>query len=131
MRKIVTSPKTFEDFEVWQEAHQWVLWVDKFAESFPKKEMHGLISQLCRAAISIPANIAVGYKKRGKAGKAYYYNIAQGSIEQCRYYLNLVEDLGYGDTDRLKAGLEEISRLLKPYLKTVAGKSSPQRRIHA
>ena len=70
--------KTFEDLIVWQKAHQWVLSVYRFTESFPKRELFGLTSQLCRAAISIPANIAEGFKKMGKADKARFYNIAQG-----------------------------------------------------
>ncbi len=113
------ASKTFEDLIVWQKAHQWVLQVYKFTQSFPKNEQFGLTSQLRRAAISIPANIAEGFKKMGKADKARFYNIAQGSIEECRYYLILAKDLGYGDTDMLKVGLEEISRLLEAYMRAV------------
>jgi four helix bundle protein len=52
-------------------------------------------------AQSIPANIAEGFRRRGKADKARFMNIAEGSIEECRYFLILVKDLGYGDTERL------------------------------
>lgn len=113
------SSKTFEDLLVWQKAHQWVLEVYRFSEPFPKRELFGLTSQLRRAAISIPANIAEGFKRTGKADKARFYNIAQGSIEECRYYLILGNDLGYGDTQMLKAGLEEVSRLLEAYMRAV------------
>ncbi len=68
-----------------------------------------------RAAVSIPANIAEGFRRRGKADKARYMNIAEGSLEECRYYLILAHDLGYGDTYALTAALEETSRLLNAY----------------
>jgi four helix bundle protein len=61
--------KSFQDLIVWQKAHQFVLSVYHFSESFPKKEMYGLTSQIRRAAVSIPANIAEGFKKRGVADK--------------------------------------------------------------
>ena len=81
--------KTFEDLIVWEKAHQWVLEIYRFTDSFPRRGQFGLVSQLRRAVISIPANIAEGFKKRGNPDKARFYNIAQGSIEECRYYLIL------------------------------------------
>lgn len=111
--------KTFKDLIVWKKAHEWVLEIYRFTDSFPKKEQFGLTSQLRRAATSIPANIAEGFKKRGNPDKARFYNIAQGSIEECRYYLILANDLGYGNTGILQENLEEISRLLEAYLRAV------------
>jgi four helix bundle protein len=80
--------RIFQDLIVWQKAHQFVLMVYRFSENFPKTELYGLTSQFRRAAISIPANIAEGFKKKHKTDKARYMNIAQGSIEECRYYLS-------------------------------------------
>jgi four helix bundle protein len=68
-----------------------------------------------RAAISIPANIAEGFKKKTRPDKARYMNIAQASLEECRYYLILSKDLGYGDTLQLMSQLEEVSKLLEAY----------------
>jgi len=68
-----------------------------------------------RASVSIPANIAEGFRRRSKAEKARFMNIAEGSVEECRYFLILVKDLGYGDTERLASLLEEVSRLLNAY----------------
>ncbi len=62
------------------------------------------------------ANIAEGFKKRGLGDKIRFLNIAQGSLEECRYYLILVDDLNYGDTKNLMTKLEEISRLLNSYM---------------
>ncbi len=107
--------RCFEDLIVWQKAHQFVLAVYRFTESFPKAELYGLTSQLRRAAVSIPANIAEGFKKKGKADKARFMNIAQGSLEESRYYLILSRDLGYGDSSGLSSQLEEVSKLLESY----------------
>ena len=116
--------KTFKDLIVWEKAHQWVLEIYRFTDSFPRREQFGLTSQLRRAAISIPANIAEGFKKRGNPDKARFYNIAQGSIEECRYYLILARDLGYGDIGILEENLEEISRLLEVYSRKVVSRWS-------
>jgi four helix bundle protein len=70
---------------VWQKAHQFVLSIYRLSDNFPKNEMYGLTSQFRRAAVSIPANIAEGFKKKKKPDKAKYMNIAQGSAEECRY----------------------------------------------
>jgi four helix bundle protein len=107
--------KSFEDLVVWQKAHQFVLQVYAMSEAFPKAEMFGLTSQLRRAAVSIAANIAEGFKKQGKLDKARFLNIAQGSIEECRYYLILTRDLKYADPSRVATLLEEVSRLLEAY----------------
>ena len=69
--------KCFEDLIVWQKAHQFVLGIYQFTENFPGKEVYGLTSQLRRAAVSIPANIAEGFKKRGKPDKVRFLNIAK------------------------------------------------------
>ena len=68
-----------------------------------------------RAAVSIPANIAEGFRRRGKADKARFMNMAEGSLEECRYYLILAKDLGYGETAALNNILEEVSRMLNAY----------------
>ena len=97
------AARTFRDLLVWRKAHQFVLGVYSFTAAFPKQETYGLSLQMRRAAVSIPANIAEGFRRRGKADKARYMNIAEGSLEECRYYLILAHDLGYGDTDALTA----------------------------
>src|SRR3984957_11392874 len=85
--------KTFEDLIVWQKAHQFVLNVYSCTATFPKEEIYGLISQFRRASVSIAANIAEGFKKNGAKDKGRFFNISQGSIEECRYYLILAQDL--------------------------------------
>ena len=96
-----------------------MLSVYRFTEHFPSKELYGLTSQLRRAAVSIPANIAEGFKKRGKLDKARFLNIAQGSLEECRYYLILSRDLNYGDDSALLSLSEEVSKLLEAYARSI------------
>jgi four helix bundle protein len=112
--------QSFRDLIVWQKAHAFVLEVYRTTEAFPKKEVFGLSSQFRRAAISVPANIAEGFKKRGKADKLRFYNIAQGSVEECQYYLILAHDLKYVDTTSATERLNEVARLLESYAGALA-----------
>jgi four helix bundle protein len=112
--------RTFQDLIVWQKAHRFVLSVYRITNEFPKSEIYGLTSQFRRAAISIPANIAEGFKKKGVADKIRFMNIAQGSLEECRYYLILSSDLQYGDNiPELMLLLEEVSKLLTSYSNSI------------
>jgi four helix bundle protein len=104
---------------VWRKAHELVLAVYSFTGVFPKEETYGLALQMRRAAVSVPANIAEGFRRRGKADKARYMNMAEASLEESRYYLILAQDLGYGDTCSLTTSLEEVSRLLNAYTKAI------------
>lgn len=112
--------QSFRDLIVWQRAHEFVLQAYKLTKQFPRDEQYCLIPQLRRAAISIPANIAEGFKKRGFPDKNRFFNTSQGSLEECRYYLILGDDLGYGDCTALEPLLEQVSRLLVAYAKAVA-----------
>src|ERR1041385_6002444 len=111
--------RTFQDLIVWQKAHGFVLAAYRLSRNFPRDEIYGVTSQFRRAAVSIPANIAEGFKKKGQHDKARFLNIAQGSLEECRYYSILAYDLGYGDTKGLKRQLEEVSKLLTSYTRAV------------
>jgi len=118
------AARTFRDLIVWQKAHEYALATYTFTATFPRTETYGLSSQMRRAAVSIPANIAEGFRKRGKSDKARYMNIAEGSIEECRYYLILAQDLGYGSTDALMTLLEEVSRLINAYARAILSSDS-------
>jgi four helix bundle protein len=118
------AARSFRDLIVWQKAHAFVLAVYRFTETFPDREKFGLAHQMRRAAISIPANIAEGFGKRSHAEKARFLNIAEGSLEECRYYLILAHDLGYGETESLMDTIEEASRLLNAYARTILASGS-------
>ena len=111
--------RCFQDLIVWQKAHEFVLAVYKLTDTFPRSEIYGLSSQFRRSAVSIPANIAEGFKKKGKPDKVRFLNIAQGSLEESRYYLILAQDLEYCDSSKLLERLEEVSKLLEAYINTI------------
>jgi four helix bundle protein len=113
------AARSFRDLLVWRKAHELVLAVYSFTAGFPKQETYGLSLQMRRAAVSVPANIAEGFRRRGPAEKARFMNIAEGSLEECRYFLILAEDLGYGETAKLHSALEEVSRMLTAYASAI------------
>jgi four helix bundle protein len=118
------AAKAFTDLIVWQKAHAFVLAVYKITEAFPRSEIYGLSSQFRRAATSIAANIAEGFKKRSSADKVRFFNIAQGSLEECQYYLILAHDLGYADTTSLRPQLDEMAKILEAYAAAVLAPNS-------
>src|SRR6266480_3776587 len=118
------AARSFRDLLVWRKAHEFVLAVYAFTTGLPKQETYGLALQMRRAAISVPANIAEGFRRRGRADKARYMNMAEGSLEESRYYLILAQDLGYGDTRSLTTSLEEVSRLLNAYASAILSSDS-------
>ncbi|MCJ7458569.1 MAG: four helix bundle protein [candidate division Zixibacteria bacterium] len=110
----------FEDLEVWKKAHKLVLGIYKLTRDFPKEEKFGLVSQMRRAAVSVPANLAEGFKKRSLRDKSNFYNIAQGSIEELRYYLILAKDLNYvPENQELINATEEIGRMLHGLIRSI------------
>jgi len=110
---------SFEDLIVWQKAHAFVLHVYKVTEDFPKYEIYGLTSQFRRAAVSIAANIAEGYRKKSVKDKLNFLSIAHSSLEECRYYIILSRDLSYKNDEKLNLQIEEVSKLLYAYARTI------------
>ena len=110
----------FEDLGVWQKSHKLVLETYKMTKGFPNDEKFGLVSQMRRAGVSIAANIAEGFKKRGLKDKANFYNIAQGSLEELRYYMILAKDLGYlTENAGLMKDLDEVGKMLHGLINSV------------
>jgi four helix bundle protein len=109
---------SFKDIIAWQKGYEFVLQTYKVTRKFPEFEKYGLSSQFQRAAVSIIANIAEGYKKLSKADKLRFLNIAQGSLEECRDYIILSRDLHYTSMPQfeiLRDNIEETSKLLNGY----------------
>ena len=112
----------FQELLAWQKAHQFVLMVYNTTRTFPEWEKFRLCSQFERAAVSIAANIAEGYKRLSRTDKLRMMNIAQGSLEECRYYIILSKDLGYIDENRFKEmnyAIYITSRFLNSYYKGI------------
>ncbi|MCC2546071.1 four helix bundle protein [Hymenobacter sp. BT175] len=117
-----SAATTFKDLVVWQKAHQLTLAVYRITEAFPKHELFALTSQLRRAAVSVPANIAEGFRKRGLKDKIRFFNTAEGSLQEVHYYFILAQDLGYTNTEILIEQANEIGRLLEAYGRTMRTK---------
>jgi four helix bundle protein len=111
--------KSFEDVVLWQKAHKFVLDIYKITKLFPREELYGLTSQIRRSAVSIPANFVEGFKKKSNADKIRYYNIAQGSLNETKYYLRLIKDLEYYDTTELLGDLDEVAKMLEAYISAI------------
>jgi len=105
----------FQDLKVWQRSHALVLELYRQTQGFPGEERFGLVSQLRRAAASVPTNIAEGSKRQRRPDYARFLNIAEGSLAETEYLVLLSSDLGYLSPEiasRLTAEVTEIARML-------------------
>ena len=118
------NAQKFTDLIVWQKSHNLVLSIYKITSKFPQEELYGITVQIRRAAMSIPANIAEGFIKNGTKDKVRFYNIAQGSLEELKYYLILINDLNYCNTTKLKEMADEVGKILNGYIKSILNSSS-------
>ena len=119
----------FENIVVWQKAHQFTCLVYRITKCFPEDERYGLTSQFRRAAVSIGANIAEGYKKLSKADKLRFLNISEGSLAECQNYILLSKDLKYLSNDNyilLHDYAMEVGRLLTAYCKGIINNNGVQ-----
>ncbi|MFZ3090427.1 MAG: four helix bundle protein [Nitrospirota bacterium] len=113
----------FRKLTTWQKAYDLVLEVYRVARLFPKGEIYGLISQLQRASVSIPANIAEGYERNHRKEYLQFLYIAKGSLGEVETYLSLAKDLGYlSEKDYLAVENKrvEASKLLKGLIKSLS-----------
>jgi four helix bundle protein len=120
--KVMANSKSFREVRAWQKAHEFVLAFYKTKPMFPDDEKFALIPQFQRAAVSIAANIAEGYRKLSKADKLRFFNIAQGSLEECRYYIILSHDVGYytdATANDMWTKIESASTVLNAYCKAI------------
>lgn len=105
----------FTELKVWQRSHALVLELYRLTSGFPSEERFGVVSQLRRAAVSVPSNIAEGSKRRTKQEYARFLNISEGSLAETEYLLLLSRDLGYLTTsvvEPLLREIEEVSRMV-------------------
>ena len=116
----------FTQLRVWQRSHRLALAIYRHSKSFPPEERYGITSQLRRAAISVPTNIAEGSKRRSNVDYARFLNIAEGSLAEVEYLLLLCRDLGHlseRTTVPLFAEILEINRMLNGLREKVSGQT--------
>ena len=112
--------ESFEQLNVWKEAHGLVLEVYRLTNQLPDAERCGLVSQMRRAAVSVPANIAEGFERKGGGDKSRFYNIAQASLEELRYYFILCRDLGYlPNLENVQDAIDHTGRMLTRLIRAV------------
>ena len=115
----------FTDLVVWQRSHKLVLSVYGLTKSFPREELYGVTSQFRRAAVSVPANIAEGSKRKQPQDYARFLNIAESSLAETEYYVFLCRDLEHFDpqvkVDEIFREIDEISRMLSALRRKVEG----------
>ena len=107
--------KSYQDLDVWQKAMDLVVNCYKMCKKFPKHEIYGLSSQLQRAAVSVPANIAEGRQRQHVKEFIQHLSIASGSLAELETHIQIARRLGYLDeeeTNRLLNDSSEIGRML-------------------
>ncbi len=111
--------QNFKSLKVWEKSHELTLAVYKATANFPKDELYGLTSQIRRACASIPANIAEGCGRTGKAELARFLQVAMGSASKLEYHLLLAHDLGLlrdGEYKLLENQAVELKRMLSSFI---------------
>lgn len=103
----------FTKLLVWQRSHELVLHLHRATVGFPKTERFGLTSQLRRAALSVPTNIAEGSKRSSQTDFARFLNMAEGSLSETEYLVILSRDLGYIQEPAAATYLKEITEILR------------------
>jgi four helix bundle protein len=114
--------KDFRNLKVWEKSHEITLTIYKETKKFPKDELYGLVSQLRRAVISIPTNIAEGCGKNTNKEFANYLQISMGSASETEYLVFLCSKLGYISENiesELIGNITEIKKMLASLLKTI------------
>ena len=120
--------KDYMDLNVWKKSHRLVVDIYKITRDFPKYEIYGLVSQLRRAAFSIPANIAEGNGKQYFKEYIQFLYISKSSLNETKYFILLSKELGYLSEDRyneLMASIENISMMLMGLIKSLKKKNKP------
>jgi four helix bundle protein len=113
----------FRQLGVWQKAYEMTVEVYRLAKKFPKSETYGLTSQIQRAAVSVPANIAEGYDRNHKKEYLQFLFIARGSLGELETLLTLAKDLGYLSEDDYRAvdaKRAEAARMLQGLIKSLS-----------
>jgi len=121
--------RNYRDLEVWQKSYALALDVYRLTSEFPKREVYGMVSQLTRAAVSIPSNIAEGYSRGHTADYVRFLYIARGSLAEIDTQLMLSRDLGYIEAEvclRILKRYEHLERMLSALIRGLKEKQDRQ-----
>lgn len=113
---------SYKDLIVWQKGIELVIEMYSLAELFPKSELYGLASQMKRASVSIPSNIAEGRRRGGKKELCQFFLIAYGSGAELETQLEIVRRLPWGrnmDLKKVDALLLEVMRMLNKMISSL------------
>jgi four helix bundle protein len=105
--------ETHKDLRVWQQSIEMVTSIYLMTQSFPKEEMFGLVSQLRRASVSVPSNIAEGYARGTDKEKLHFLRISSGSMSEVETQLMLSLNLGYIDQEKYNKLSETVTSVWK------------------
>jgi len=118
--------KDFKNLVIWQKSHQFVLDLYQATKSFPDDERFGLMSQIRRAAVTIPSNIAEGCGRQGDAELRRFLQIAMGSASEAEYQLQLSSDLNYmgpNEYSELNTELVNIKKMINAFINKLTANS--------
>jgi four helix bundle protein len=113
---------SYENIKAWQKSHLLALEVYKATNKFPREEAFGLVSQLRRAAISTPTNIAEGYARQNQKVFGTFLDTAYASLVEVKYLLKFSYEVGYlpmNDFNKLESLSDEVGKILWGYMKEV------------
>ncbi len=119
--------RSYRDLLVWQKAMEFVVETYRFTESFPREEVYGLRSQVRRASVSVPSNIAEGYGRASRKEYLQFLYVAQGSLKETETQIILAEMLGYVSKDATELLLEKaalVGKLLGGLIRALRLKTS-------
>jgi len=114
--------KSYKELKVWQKAYQLCLQIYRISKGFPKEEVFGITSQIRRASLSIPSNVAEGYGRRSRSGYIRFLNIAYGSLCELETQVLLSGDLNYlkgREFNEVQAAVLEVERMLMALIKSL------------
>jgi four helix bundle protein len=109
----MSTVSNYRDLLVWQRSMDLVERIYRITEKIPDRERWGLVSQMCRAAVSVPANIAEGYGRQSTGEYRHFLSIARGSLSELETHLLLSQRLGYLDAAEVPSVLNEVEEILK------------------
>jgi four helix bundle protein len=118
---------SYRDLLVWQKAMELVVETYRLSSRFPKEEQYGLTSQLRRASVSVPSNIAEGYGRASRKEYLQFLYVGQGSLKETETQIILAEMLGYASKDATKLLLERaevVGKLLGGLIRALRRKTS-------